>query len=140
LLSLILQLIGIAAGIVLTLVIALILRSSWPSPQTMALLTCGSLLFCACLSLMIHPMLHKFGYAKAKVIGYALPLFLMGGLLLIFFLAVGYYEPFAALVNPAFLWMAQNTALTSLFVLCLTALLLAASYKLSQRVYAKREF
>jgi len=146
--SLILQFIGIAAGIFFTLIFSAIMydrtllmkHTFSPSPESLILIICGSLFFCAFMSLTIHPILHKFGYAKAKIFGYTLPICVVASLVVAFVLMANYFDAVGEFVNSTLQWAFKNTFLVSFIMLGITALLLAASYMLSQRVYAKREF
>jgi len=146
--SLILQFVGIVAGIILTLVFSRLMHGRilfgeftfTPTFEVMVFLVCGSLLYCALLSLMIHPMLFKKGYAKAKILGYALPIFGSTVVIVAFWLVANRVEAVGEFVNSAFGWILGNIVLTSAIMLSVTALLLAVSYKLSQKLYAKREF
>jgi hypothetical protein len=147
-LSLILQLAGIVAGIVLTFACSVIMygrtiineHTYRPNAVSLVLNICISLLVCAFLSLTIHPILHKFGYAKARVLGYALPMYGTAVLFVMFIIISNYVEAVGGFVNSVLQWVANNTVWASLIMLCAAALLLAASYALSQRVYAKRDF
>ena len=147
-LSLILQAIGIAAGIVLTLALSAIMygrttvneHTFSPNPESLILLICASLLYCAVLSLSIHPILHKFGYAKARILGYVLPMFGSAALIAIFINVAARVEAVGEFVSSALQWAFGNTALVAVIILGMTALLLVASYALSKRVYAKRDF
>jgi hypothetical protein len=148
-LSLALQGFGIVAGIVLTLVLSpvmygrtLLMEHTFkPGFGSLALLSCMGLFYCAVLSLAIHPTLHKFGYAKAKVLGYALPMWGSFILIGVFFgVLLPNFEGVRVFFNSAMQWALGNVLLTSFILLGLTALVVAASYKLSQRFYAKRDF
>ncbi|MCL2500539.1 MAG: ABC-2 transporter permease [Defluviitaleaceae bacterium] len=147
-LSLILQGIGIVAGVVLTLIFSRILygrtiineHTFIPNLGTLAVMTCASLLICAYLSLIMHPILHKFGYAKAKIIGYVLPIVGSSLLVVIFIMTANRIEAVGAVTRSAFLWAYGNPVLFSFIILCVTVLFLTASYALSLKVYAKRDF
>jgi len=146
--SLALQLIGIAAGVIFTLVLSEIMygratineHTFRPNFESLALMICASLLMCAYLSLIIHPILHKFGYAKAKIIGYVLPILGSAALVVIFIYVANRVEVVGEFVSSALQWSLGNTPMVSAITLGVTALFLAASYLLSQRVYAKRDF
>jgi len=146
--SMILQLIGIVAGIVFTLISARImygrtiinLHNFSPTPESLALIICGSLLFCAFLSLVIHPILHKFGYAKAKILGYALPMYGSIILIVVFISVAARVEAVGEFMDSVLGWAYENTIAASVIILGVSALLLLASYALSKMVYAKRDF
>jgi len=147
-LSLILQLIGVVAGIAFTLIFSrimygrtlLIKHNFSPTPESLVLIACACLLFCAFLSLAIHPILHKLGYAKAKIIGYALPMYGSIILIVVFIPLVARVEAVGEVMNSALQWALGNTALVSGMILGVMALLLMASYALSLRMYTKRDF
>ena len=146
--SLILQAIGIAAGIVLTIAFSAIMQGRTvirlhtfsPSPQSMFLIICASLLFCAILSLTMHPILHKFGYAKAKIVGYVLPMYGSIALIVAFIILAPRIGAIGNIAQSVSQWVNGNIALAALAMLCAAALLLAASFALSHKLYAKREF
>jgi len=146
--SLILQLIGIVAGIAITLVVSSLMygrtilntHTFSPSAEPLVLIICAGLLFCAFMSLTIHPILHKFGYAKAKIFGYVLPIFAAASLIVIFVLIANRFEVVGNFKHSTLKWMIENTVSTSVIILGLTALLIVASYALSLKVYAKRDF
>jgi len=146
--SLILQAIGIAAGIVLTIAFSAIMQGRTvirlhtfsPSPQSMFLIICASLLFCAILSLAMHPILHKFGYAKAKIVGYVLPMYGSIALIVAFIILAPRIGAIGNIAQSVSQWVNGNIALAALAMLCAAALLLAASFALSHKLYAKREF
>ncbi|MCL2361056.1 MAG: ABC-2 transporter permease [Defluviitaleaceae bacterium] len=147
-LSLILQFIGIVAGVVFTVVSSRIMygraiineHNFIPTPESLALIVCASLLFCAVLSLVIHPILHKFGYAKAKILGYALPMYGSIILIVVFILVAARVEAVGEFMDSALQWALGNAVLASVAILGVTALFFVASYALSLRTYAKRDF
>jgi len=147
-LSLILQLIGIAAGIAFTFIFSRIMygrkllnqHNFIPTPESLAIIACICLLFCALLSLVIHPILHRLGYAKAKIIGYALPMY--GSIILIVVLiqVIARVESVGEFMSSALQWALGNNLLVSALILGVTALVLVASYTLSLKMYARRDF
>ncbi|MCL2051760.1 MAG: ABC-2 transporter permease [Lachnospiraceae bacterium] len=146
--SLALQLFGVVIGVVLTIAFSAILNgrtlvftySFTPTVQLMAFLVCTSLFYGAFLSLTIHPTLFWKGYAKAKILGYALPMYGSIILFVVFVSVTARVEAMNNFMQNALQWVFGNTLLSSLIILGGAALLLACSYALSQKVYAKREF
>ena len=142
------QLIGIAAGIAFTLIFSRIMygrtllnqHNFSPTPESLVIIACICLLFCALLSLAIHPILHRLGYAKAKIIGYALPMYGSIILIVVFIQVMARVEAVGEFMSSALQWAIGNTLLVSAMILGVTALVLVASYALSLRMYARRDF
>ena len=111
-----------------------------PSAETIVLLVCFSLLYCAVLSLAIHPTLFKKGYAKAKILGYVLPIWCSAALIVAFFILSARVEAVGDFARSASQWMFANIILTAVIMLAASALILLLSFALSQKMYAKREF
>jgi len=147
-LSLTLQFIGVVVGIVFTFAFSTILYDRTiinthtfnPNLESLVLIICGSLLFCAFLSLAIHPILHRFGYAKAKIIGYALPMYGSIILIVVFVNLAANVKVVGEFMDSILQWAFGNTALVSAIILGMVALFLVLSYTLSLKMYAKRDF
>jgi len=147
-LSIILQLIGVVFGVIFTSIASrimygrtiMLMHTFIPDAVSMALIICASLLFCAFLGLIIYPILHRFGYANAKMLGYALPMYGSIILFAVFINLASHVEAVGAFVNSAFEWFHGNSILVSAIILGVTALFLVVSYALSLRMYAKRDF
>jgi len=108
--------------------------------NTMLLLICGGVLFCAIINLPSFPLLLKLGYNKGKFIGFYLPSFGMFALVVVAINLISNVEAFGEFAFSAVDWALNNIVGTSVILLCVSTLLFAASYVISQRVYAKREF
>jgi len=111
-----------------------------PDGNTLLLLICVSILVCGIINLPSLPLLLKLGYSKGKFIGFYLPSFGMFALAMATILAANHVEAFGEWILSALTWALGNVLQTSLLLLLTAALVFGASYVLSQRVYAKREF
>jgi len=111
-----------------------------PDLNTMLLIICGSALFCAIINLPSLPLLLKLGYNKGKFIGFYLPSFGMFALAIVTINLISNVEAFREFTFSAIDWALSNIVGTSAIMLGTSTLLFAASYVISQRVYAKREF
>jgi len=147
-LSLIMQFTGIVFGTVLTVVYSKLLygrqliftHNFRADLNTMPLLICASLLSYTIMNLSIFPVLFKIGYAKGKAIGFYVPIAAMAVLGYAIFLLWSFSTAFNAWANTFLAWSFAHPTLVSAIMLALAVLILAASYTLSQKVYAKREF
>ncbi|MDR0324751.1 MAG: ABC-2 transporter permease [Oscillospiraceae bacterium] len=148
-LSLLMQCIGLAAGTVITIILSNVLygRTVFHYTHTFKadfavifLLICGSLLLYAVMNLSIFPILFKIGYAKGKMFGFIIPVFavsiMTGVLFTMWYSHNGFREWLLSVIE----WSLAHTVWTALILLGASALLLAVSYMLSRKVYAKREF
>jgi len=111
-----------------------------PDFNTILLLICGGVLFCAIVNLPSLPLLLKMGYNKGKFIGFYLPSFAMFALVVVVINLIFNVEAFGEFAFSAFDWALNNIVGTSAILLSIAVLLFAASYVISQRIYAKREF
>ena len=147
-LSFLMQLIGLVAGTILTVALSslfygrtiIYLRTFDADFSAMLLIVCGSILFYAILNLSTFPVLFKIGYAKGKLIGFIIPIVFVSAVIAALFVLWSAVGAFQKWLMSAFVWASQNVALIAGIMLAASALLLAASYVLSQRFYAKREF
>ena len=147
-LSLLMQLIGIVAGAVLTVTLSLLFygrtviypRTFRADFSAVLLITCASALFYAILNLSSFPVLFKAGYAKGKWIGFIMPIGFVSvaiATLIVLWSAVGVFREWLV---SAFAWASGNALLFAAIMLAASVSLLAISYGLSQKLYAKREF
>ncbi|MCL2030074.1 MAG: ABC-2 transporter permease [Oscillospiraceae bacterium] len=147
-LSLLMLSIGLAAGIILTVTLsALFYGRTIIYPRTfhadfpaMLLIICASVLFYAILNLSTFPTLFKLGYAKGKLIGFILPIGFVSVVIAALFVLWSAVDTFQEWLMSAVAWASGNAVLVAVIMSAASALLLAVSYALSQKVYAQREF
>lgn len=148
-LSLIMQAVGLVVGILVTAALPTLLygrtiiglaHTFKPDFAAMLLIICGSLLFYAIMNLSMFPVLFKIGYAKGKALGFYIPLGASVAIIYGVYLGCAYSDSFRKLLHSALEWSLDHTVWVSLMILAAAALVLAISYILSRKVYAKREF
>jgi len=108
--------------------------------NSLFLLICSSLLLYAIMNLSMFPILFKKGYAKGKMIGYIIPLIVLSALGAASGVLSGIHEPFRMFMLSVLAWAFDNTLLMSSMLLTAAVLIVALSYLLSHKAYAKREF
>lgn len=156
-LAFVMQAAGILTGIVVTLGVAGVLKgkslfsavlpvtlsSYQPDLGSMILLICGSLASCAFFTLFMYPVLFWLGYAKGKVWGFYIPVALMSVIAACIGGIYGMALQSGTQTNKALLFLQSVSQggwpVSSLLLLCGAAALWAASYGLSQIIYARRE-
>jgi len=147
-LSLIMEFAGLAVGTVVTIIMSSLLygrtigfeHTFKADFNSVFLLICSSLLFYAIMNLSMFPILFKIGYAKGKTLGFFIPLGISIVLIYAVFFAVMFSDSVREFGVTALEWSLNNTILTAVIMLGAAALILAISYMLSRRLYAKREF
>lgn len=147
-LSLILQFAGLIFGTIMTIAISALLynrtilfeHSFRADFKTIFLLICTSLLFCAIMNLSMFPILFKIGYAKGKALGFYIPIFGSAIIGYGIFIAWTFSSVFHKWLLSVIGWALINTLWTAMILLAAAVFILAISYVLSQRIYAKREF
>jgi hypothetical protein len=141
--------IGVVAGTVLTLIFnaflygrTMLLFEHTFKADFMAtlLIICASLLVYAVMNLSMFPVLFKIGYAKGKALGYYIPCIVACVALGVIYILRHLYEPFSVWLLSVMGYVLANTTATAFIILGAAVLIFAASYALSQKVYAKREF
>ncbi len=148
-LALIMQFIGIAAGIVITIAASALLhgRVILSFSHTFEVnftnvffIVCLTLLIYSVMNLATFPVLFKLGYAKGKAWGYYVPV--MGVFMLgyVFAVLITYSGSFAVWVSSALEWTFIHPAAAAAVMLGLSSLIVMLSYVLSCRIYGKREF
>jgi len=108
--------------------------------DTMLLIICASLLFYAIMNLSIFPILFKIGYAKGKALGFYIPIGAVTAAVVVLYMVWFLNEGFGIWLLLVLEWAFANTVWVAVMMLAAAVLILALSYALSQRVYAKREF
>jgi len=111
-----------------------------PSLDFMLLIICTSILACGIINLPSLPILLKIGYIKGKLIGFYLPSFGMFALIVVTVMLINRVEAFREFILSVTQWALSNIVWTSVMLMIAAVIVFAASYILSQRVYAKREF
>ena len=106
----------------------------------MSLIICGSLLLYAIMNLSSFPLLFKIGYARGRGLGFYVPVSVFVVIVTAVYLLWYFNNAFYSFLLSAVGWAFNNTILTSVFMLAGAVIILALSYGLSQKVYAKREF
>ncbi|MCL2100034.1 MAG: ABC-2 transporter permease [Oscillospiraceae bacterium] len=147
-LSFIMQLIGLAAGVIFTVVLSSVFygrtiiypRTFYAGFSAMFLIICGSILFYAVLNLSTFPVLFNMGYAKGKLIGFIIPIIFVSVVIAAFFVLWSAVGIFREWFMSAFIWASGNAVLVAAIMLTAAVLLLAVSYTLSQKFFSKREF
>ena len=147
-LSLIMQFAGLIVGIIVTIIYARLLygreviytHTFKANFDTMFLTVCTSLLFYAVMNLSIFPILFKLGYAKGKAVGFFMPVAGICAAIIFIFTLWQFKGAFRAFILSAHKWALANAVITAVLMLAAAALILAFSYTLSYKVYAKREF
>lgn len=148
-LSLIMQVTGLVVGTVVTLGLSTLLyRQTFIGLEhtfkadfvTVFMIICSSLLFYAIMNLSMFPVLFKIGYAKGKALGFYIPIGVSVVIIYGVYLGWLYNNNFNKWLLSALEWSLDHTIGVSLILLAAAALVLAVSYVLSHKVYAKREF
>jgi len=147
-LSLIMQFMGLIFGTVVTVLYSrlfyghrlIFMHSFRADLGTMSLILCASLLGYAIMNLSIFPLLFKIGYAKGKGIGFYMPIAVMLVVGYALFILWQFNGAFKAWTNAFMAWAVSYPMRVSAMILAMAIVALAASYMLSHRVYAKREF
>ena len=111
-----------------------------PDFNAILLLISVSLLVCAIVNFASLPLLLKFGYSKAKFIGYYLPSYSV--MILISAIIVISYrvEALAKFIFSSIEMAINDIVWTAVILIGVAVLVFALTYLLSQRVYDKREF
>ena len=147
-LSLILQFLGLIVGTIVTIALSAALYNKTilfehgfrADFNTIFLIICCSLLFCAMMNLSMFPMLFKIGYAKGKAVGFYIPVIGSAVIGYGIFIAWVFNSAFHTWLLSAVGWALANTVWAAIIILAAAVFILALSYLLSQRIYAKREF
>jgi len=108
--------------------------------NTMLLIICASLLFYAIMNLSTFPILFKIGYAKGKALGFYIPIAVVSAAVIALYMLWSYNKGFGIWLLSVLEWVFANTVLAAVMMLAAAVLVLAVSYMLSQKVYARREF
>lgn len=139
-LAFLLYLIGVLFSLILMPFANLISRSKWyPDYKWILTLLAFSFLCHAVMSLSMYPLLFKLGYLKGKFLGVYLPLMV----LLAAYIAVVEFDVIAKegkLIFELLVFASEHMLLVSGGIFFLGAVILAASYLLSKKLYAAREF
>lgn len=138
LLSLILFLAGALLGFALMPLANLFALSRWYPDWTwaLALFSFGFLIY-ALMSLAMYPALFRFGYAKGKVWGYYVPSFLV---LLAYFAIMEYdIAKGGTFILDLLIYASEHILSVSEVILSLGAVILAVSWRLSVRLYSRRD-
>lgn len=147
-LSLIMQLIGFAIGITGTVLLSKLLygktlfipHAFQVDFPMMLIVVCSSLLFYAVMNVSMFPVLFKIGYAKGKALGFYIPISVTGVIVCMLFILWQISGAFRAGMLFVVAWAFANTVWAALILLAMAAVILAISYILSCRLYAKRDF
>lgn len=135
-----LYLIGVLLGLILMPFANLISHSKWyPDYKWILVLLACSFLLHAVMSLSMYPLLFQLGYLKGKFFGVYLPLVV----LLAAYIAVMEFDMIAKegkLIFELLMFASEHMLFVSGGMFCLGAVLLMASYLLSKKLYAAREF
>ncbi|MGF7145661.1 hypothetical protein HNQ56_004104 [Anaerotaenia torta] len=108
--------------------------------NTILLIICCSLLLYAIMNLSMFPILFKIGYAKGKALGFYIPIITASIVVFILIMVWSFNSAFQTWLISAIEWSFANTVWVTLIILAAAAFLLAISYLLSRKVYAKRDF
>jgi len=147
-LSLIMEFVGLIVGTVVTVILSAALygrtigfeHTFKADFDSIFLLVCGSLLFYAIMNLSMFPILFKIGYAKGKTLGFFIPLGVSMALIYAVFLVGMFNDSIREFGMAALEWSLANVIPTAVILLGAAALILAISYVLSRKLYARREF
>lgn len=139
LLSLLLFLTGALLGFALMPLANLFALSKW-YPDWKWALALGSFGFLinALMSLSMYPVLFKLGYHKGKIWGYYVPFILIS----LIYLAIIEYDMVAGgtFITGLLLYASEHILSVSGGILLLGAMIWVVSWRLSVRIYARREF
>ena len=139
-LSLMMLLLGLAFGFAFTPIVNLYSMSKfYIGVKGYAVIAAVSYLIYAMANVFMLPILFKLGYAKGKMWGYFLPS-LVYGLIIGAYFFVSYLPGNELLTINLIVYASENMILVCGTIAVLATALLALSYRLSQKVYAKREF
>ncbi|MCL1965156.1 MAG: ABC-2 transporter permease [Firmicutes bacterium] len=148
-LSLLMQLVGFTAGTVITILYSRLLygrtafgiaHSFHADCSAIFLIICGSLLLYAVMNLCSFPLLFKIGYARGRGLGFYVPIIGFAIVVSAVYMFGYFNDAFQQFLLSAVEWAFANTVWTAVCMLIGAALLLALSYMISQKVYARREF
>lgn len=147
-LAFIMQFIGLIVSIIATLIFADALYGETifgtytfqAEFGTMLLIICASLLFYAIMNISTFPVLFKMGYARGRALGFYIPIGVVTALIVAAYFLWFFNASFQAWLLSFVNWLLVNNVLTAIVMLGLAALILALSYALSEKLYAKREF
>lgn len=139
LLSLLLFVASLFTGFALMPVANLFALSRWyPDWRWNMALASFAFLIYALMSLSMYPVLFRLGYLKGKIWGFYIPTILVG----LIYLAIVEYDAVAGgfFITNLLLYASENILVVSGGMLTLGAMLLAVSWRLSVRLYSRREF
>lgn len=131
---------SVLLGFILMPLANLISRSKWyPDYRWVLAIISFSFLLYGLMILFMYPLLFKLGYQKGKIWGYYLP----AGCFCLVYIAIVQYDMIVSggmLVFHMLVYAQEHMLLVSGGLFMLGALMLVISYRLSIRIYEKREF
>ena len=139
LLSFLLFLAGIIIGFALMPLANLFALSRWYPDWKWALaLACTGFLIYALMNLAMYPALFRLGYEKGKVWGYYIPSFVIA----LGYMGIAEYDVVTggAFIRDMLIYASEHILSVSAEIFGLGAVILAASWGLSVRLYTRREF
>ena len=135
--------IGVITAIILTLAIYALPVTVLPliaSDQDLSIIVLASgILLCALMNIASIPVYFKVGYGRGKIVATVAFITIPALALLPVFLSQQ-FDIIGEFFVPIWEWIVVNIVWTSVVLMCVSALIFAASYVLSQRIFAAREF
>lgn len=131
---------GILLGFLFMPIANRISFSKWyPSLEWILAITAFCLLFYALMNVFMYPLLFKLGYHKGKFWGMYVPLGIFG-MAYVTFLTYNQLPGNEKLIFNMLVYASEHMLLVSGGMLALAAAILVVSYRLSLKIYLKREF
>ena len=138
--SIIMFMCGVTMGILLLPLVNLVSNSKWylNFQWYLAVISVSYALY-SLFNIFMFPLLFKFGYLKAKVIGFYIPMILFS-MLFSLYLVIMSFPKNAYLATNFLIFAGNNMLLVCGCLIAIATAILILSYILSVRIYLKRDF